>query len=80
MTAKHCRFPKSNKRYWRAKLSRNRRRDRTVIIEHDKLGWVAIRVWEHAIKARPEACVARIKAVILQRRRSPIRSPKKSAR
>jgi DNA mismatch endonuclease, patch repair protein len=67
---KHCRFPKSNQSYWTAKLSRNRERDRLVAAEHRKLGWKIIRVWEHSIKTRPEACVSRIKAAVLSRSES----------
>jgi len=67
---KHCRFPKSNQNYWTAKLSRNRERDRLVAAEHRKLGWKIIRVWEHSIKTRPEACISRIKAAVLSRSES----------
>ena len=64
---KHCRFPKSNQSYWTAKLSQNRRRDRFVAGEHGKLGWKIIRVWEHSIRASPEACVSKVKAAVLSR-------------
>jgi DNA mismatch endonuclease, patch repair protein len=62
---KHCRFPKSNRAYWLAKLQRNKKRDRLVNVQCRNLGWTAIRVWEHSIKTRPDACVARIKAAVL---------------
>jgi len=66
---KHCRCPKGNKGYWSAKLQRNKKRDRLVSAQCQKLGWTAIRVWEHSIKTRPDACVARIKAAVLSSNR-----------
>src|SRR4051794_39842088 len=62
---KHCRFPKSNRRYWSAKLHGNKNRDVLVTVQCRKLGWTPIRLWEHSIKAKPDACVAKIKAAIL---------------
>jgi DNA mismatch endonuclease (patch repair protein) len=63
---KHCRMPKSNRRYWIAKLTRNRERDRAVNAAHRKLGWKALRVWEHSIKSKPEACIARIRKAVIR--------------
>jgi DNA mismatch endonuclease (patch repair protein) len=56
----HCRQPKSNQRYWVEKLRRNRERDLAVTIQHKRLGWKVVRVWEHTIKATPDKCVAKI--------------------
>lgn len=64
---RHCRFPKSNQSYWTAKLRRNQERDRLVTAEHRKLGWKAIRIWEHSIRARPDWCVSRIKTAVAHR-------------
>ena len=38
--------PKSNRRYWTAKLSLNQRRDRIVMQQLAKAGWKALIVWE----------------------------------
>jgi len=67
---KHCRFPKSNKWYWSAKLQRNKKRDRLVNVQCRKLGWTVIRVWEHSIRTRPGNCVARIKAAVFSTRQT----------
>lgn len=43
----HCRMPASNQTYWRAKLERNRARDRRVTRRLRQAGWIVLRVWEH---------------------------------
>lgn len=72
---KHCRYPKSNRAYWTAKLARNRKRDRQVSIQCRNLGWAVIRVWEHSIKTRADVCVARIMAAVLSARQLRQRKP-----
>jgi DNA mismatch endonuclease (patch repair protein) len=67
---RHCRYPKSNQSYWTVKLLRNRERDRIVTRSHKKLGWKVVRIWEHAIVAMPDICVARIEEVISKRTRN----------
>lgn len=46
--------------YWRTKIERNQLRD----AENDALlharGWTVVRLWEHQVKADPEACVRAI--------------------
>ena len=43
---KHGTKPKSNRAYWRRKLSGNKKRDLFVNRELRKLGWRVIRIWE----------------------------------
>lgn len=43
----HCVVPRNNRLWWLAKLRANRRRDQRNDEALKKLGWVAIRVWEH---------------------------------
>ena len=43
------RQPKSNKRYWIAKINRNMRRDKKQNKFLEKQGWRIIRVWEHEV-------------------------------
>jgi DNA mismatch endonuclease, patch repair protein len=43
----HGTSPRSNAAYWRAKLARNRDRDRRNDQELGALGWQVIRIWEH---------------------------------
>ena len=47
----HYRAPKSNVRFWKAKIKRNIERDRKVTSELKKGGFTVIRTWEHQIKA-----------------------------
>ncbi|MCX7017671.1 MAG: very short patch repair endonuclease [bacterium] len=45
------RVPKSNRKYWAAKLETNRRRDRAVNRRLRKNGWHVIRFWECQIQS-----------------------------
>jgi DNA mismatch endonuclease, patch repair protein len=47
---KHCRFPKTNKKYWLNKIERNKKRDEEVNKYYKKIGWEIYRVWEHDLK------------------------------
>ena len=58
------RRPKSNRKFWDNKIGRNRKRDLEVSRELRRLGWVVMRVWEHELAKRQEACVKRIQAVL----------------
>ena len=42
--------PKSNKKYWKAKVERNTKRDKHVNRKMKKEGWTVIRFWEHQVK------------------------------
>jgi DNA mismatch endonuclease, patch repair protein len=61
---KHVRIPKSRIEFWRAKLARNRVRDRKVNRVLKGAGWRVIRIWEHELKKKPEACIRRIIKVL----------------
>src|SRR2546426_1147300 len=43
---KHSRPPKSNQAYWRAKMIRNKARDRSVSRTLRMKGWRVMRIWE----------------------------------
>lgn len=43
----HCRLPSTNKKYWVAKIARNKKRDDVVTQHYKKRGWQVIRIWEH---------------------------------
>jgi len=81
--------PRTNAAFWKAKIERNRLRDRTVAGLLRRQGWVVLRVWECRLKERPLACAARIRKALslgaTQRRakatasgakRKPISSPR----
>ena len=44
---RHYTVPATNAAFWRAKVRKNRRRDRETIRLLQEAGWVTIRVWEH---------------------------------
>jgi len=46
----HCRMPAANADYWRAKIARNRQRDKRVTRLLRRRNWRVVRVWEHTIK------------------------------
>jgi DNA mismatch endonuclease (patch repair protein) len=54
------REPSSNIEFWRQKLSRNVERDRTVDSNLMGMGWKVMRLWEHEIKANPEAAAGKV--------------------
>ena len=45
----YFKMPKSNTRYWKAKITRNKCRDTKVTATLRKSGWKVIRIWEHDI-------------------------------
>jgi len=54
--------PASNSLYWRAKIARNRKRDRTINKYLRSNDWVVLRIWECQI--RIESIPANLKALI----------------
>lgn len=44
---RHCRLPSSNRKYWVAKIKKNKERDRSVNKRYKSLGWRVLRFWEH---------------------------------
>lgn len=56
----HCRMPSSNVAYWRAKIDRNKKRDKEVKKWYLKNGWNILRFWEHEIKKDFESCIEKI--------------------
>jgi DNA mismatch endonuclease (patch repair protein) len=56
--------PSSNRKFWIEKIARNQARDRIVGSTLRKLGWRTLRIWEHEIRGRSEACLRRIKTAL----------------
>ena len=44
---KHCRIPSVRKKYWIAKIARNKERDKEVSRHYKKQNWKIFRIWEH---------------------------------
>lgn len=57
---KHAVMPKTNRAFWRKKLSRNMQRDREVNHQLRKMGWRVVRLWEHQVDTKPGWCSATI--------------------
>lgn len=59
---KHCNTPANNRAFWKKKLAANKARDRRVNQTLRKAGWSVVRLWEHELAKRSEACIRRIQA------------------
>ena len=57
----HYTQPASNQKFWRDKILRNKKHDRTVNNALRAKGWQVVRMWEHQILNQPAACAERIK-------------------
>ena len=43
----HGATPRTNTEFWRAKIERNRARDRDTTERLEAMGWIVLRFWEH---------------------------------
>jgi DNA mismatch endonuclease (patch repair protein) len=64
--------PRTNRLYWAAKITRNKRRDAAISKALRKLGYQVVRVWECQLKRYPERCVARIVRALAPKRKQPM--------
>lgn len=60
----HGTMPKTNAAWWREKLEKNVRRDRSVDNALKQAGWEVIRIWEHE---DPAVGASRVEAVVRSR-------------
>ena len=56
--------PKSNKKYWKAKIERNTNRDKAVNRKMRDEGWTVLRFWECQVKENTSQVAKRIKTSI----------------
>jgi len=62
---KHGTRPRQNRKFWDAKLQRNKDRDRAVKLQLRKAGWRVLRIWEHELARKNELrLVGRIRKMI----------------
>lgn len=54
------RLPKTNREFWRAKISANRARDARTFAEATALGWKALEVWECRIRGKSHREIAQL--------------------
>ena len=52
---RHATMPRSNRAFWKAKLTRNAARDREVTRALRRAGWRVLRVWECALRMKRAA-------------------------
>lgn len=55
-----CIMPQTNIEYWKSKIERNRKRDKTVNRNLRKEGWTVIRLWEYDVKNMFGKCIQKI--------------------
>ena len=58
-------LPKTNKNYWRAKISRNKKRDAAVSRTLRARGYSVVRIWECKLRGHPRSCIARVTRALL---------------
>lgn len=69
---KHCSLPRNNRPFWRSKLAANKARDQQVSRALRKAGWRVLRIWEHDLAKRPEACLRKVRAALGSGRPRPV--------
>jgi len=60
----HCQIPAGHRAFWKKKFTANQARDRRVNRELRKTGWRVVRIWEHDLAKRGEACARRIQSAL----------------
>lgn len=58
------RRPKSKKGYWDSKVERNKIRDRKNKRTLNRIGWKALRFWEHEVLESPSLCARKLTQVL----------------
>ena len=66
----HGVMPKTNREFWKAKLSGIVKRDRKIGKELKRLGWHVLRYWEHQVEADLEMVSREISLTIDSRKRA----------
>lgn len=54
--------PKTNRKYWRAKIERNKERDKRISAQLRRSGFEVLRIWECDLKKDPHGCLRRVVA------------------
>ena len=63
---KHGYLPKSNLKYWRKKIERNKERDKEVKKHYKKISWKIFRVWEHDIIKQQSIIINKLSKLLKQ--------------
>lgn len=62
--AEHYQAPARNAEFWLAKRIRNQERDADTDRTLEAHGWRPLRIWEHEVRADPDAVAARIAGLV----------------
>lgn len=62
----HCRIPIVRKKYWKAKIDKNIKRDKEVSVYYKRRGWKIFRIWEHDLRANREETIKFVVSEILK--------------
>jgi DNA mismatch endonuclease (patch repair protein) len=57
-------IPRTNKLYWKAKIERNKQRDRSIRRAVRTAGYRVVEIWECDLKTHPKSCLARMRRAI----------------
>ncbi len=60
----HCRMPHSNRAYWKAKIRRNKERDRKISEWYKRSGWTVLRFWEHGLRKNLRDSIKKTASII----------------
>lgn len=67
---KHGSMPQTRKKFWKAKIERNKERDREVNRYYKKSDWKIFRIWEHDLRNRNEKLLSNIAKKLVEQARS----------
>lgn len=60
--------PKTNSKYWNAKIERNKQRDKRISAQLRRSGFTVLRIWECDLRKNPNGCLRRVLAPVLSSR------------
>jgi len=55
-----AKIPSNNRKFWKAKIEANKRRDKLVNKTLKNKGWKVVRIWESDLRLRPRYCANRV--------------------
>ena len=66
---KHSNMPATNREFWERKFAANKMRDRLVTRALRQRGWRVLRIWEHELTRKKQACcIERIRISLADQR------------
>jgi len=65
---RHYAEPKSNVRFWRDKVTNNKKRDRRVLRSLKTMGFTVMRFWECQVRKDPDGCATKVYDAAIKQR------------